>query len=186
MRIKRASSDSRVLIVVPDGEIEDFGTALTLGVANARTTHVSVAEGEVEVRLHGFAPLRLTGGQSWTAHHPEESSTPRTSEAPLLAEHPLPIPSVKIRRPLSPAEHSSRSRASLTRASASAAAAMPVPDDIAAARAEDRAYLKVVELARAGEQRAARAAALDYLARFPHGLRRLELLNLVDPDASDW
>ena len=46
-------------------------------------------------------------------------------------------------------------------------------------RAEDDAYLRIVDLAQRGRVEEARAAAKDYLLRFPNGFRRLEVLNMV-------
>ncbi len=47
------------------------------------------------------------------------------------------------------------------------------------AREEDEAYLHIVSLARAHQLSEARAAAKDYLLRFPNGFRREEVLGVA-------
>src|SRR5262249_38980983 len=57
--LARPSLRARVLIAVPDGTIEDFGTTLRVRVAGGRTTAVDVEQGEVAVRLEGRPEMRL-------------------------------------------------------------------------------------------------------------------------------
>ncbi|HEY0463137.1 MAG TPA: hypothetical protein VGC79_02960 [Polyangiaceae bacterium] len=45
--------------------------------------------------------------------------------------------------------------------------------------AEDDAYLQIVNLLRTGREPEARAKATEYLQRFPHGFRRLEVENIA-------
>jgi TolA-binding protein len=42
-------------------------------------------------------------------------------------------------------------------------------------RAEDAAYLQVIALQRSGDQGSTKAAALEYLHRYPEGFRRAEV-----------
>jgi hypothetical protein len=46
-------------------------------------------------------------------------------------------------------------------------------------RAEDEAYLAIVSLLEQGRAVEARAAALDYLVRFPQGFRRVEVAEVA-------
>jgi hypothetical protein len=62
----RPSADGRkLLVIVPDGEIEDIGTKFRVVVEAGRTVEVSVSEGEVEVRREGHAPERLVAGMTF-------------------------------------------------------------------------------------------------------------------------
>jgi ferric-dicitrate binding protein FerR (iron transport regulator) len=70
----RPSADGRrLLVIVPDGEIEDIGTKFRVVVEAGRTVEVSVSEGEVEVRRERRAPERLVAGMTFRPR-PEPSS----------------------------------------------------------------------------------------------------------------
>ncbi len=60
----RAHGAQRVLIVLPDGELEDRGTIFELEVRDRHTLRVAVHEGRVEVRLQGQASFALKAGES--------------------------------------------------------------------------------------------------------------------------
>jgi Outer membrane lipoprotein len=47
-------------------------------------------------------------------------------------------------------------------------------------RAEDAAYLRVIALQRSGDPLTTKAAARDYLRRYPHGFRRAEVAPLAE------
>jgi len=45
--------------------------------------------------------------------------------------------------------------------------------------AEDTKYIEIVDLVRAGKTSEARAAARDYLERYPNGFRKLEVMDVA-------
>ena len=55
----------------------------------------------------------------------------------------------------------------------------PNAKDALAEKAEDDAYLHIVDLLQRGRTEEARTAAKDYLLRFPNGFRRVEVLNIA-------
>ncbi|HEY3666761.1 MAG TPA: hypothetical protein VGL19_12200, partial [Polyangiaceae bacterium] len=185
----------RVIVAVPDGQIEDLGTVFDVRVSDGHTTHVAVSEGRVSVHLAGLAPLSLGSGEAWDAPVPTPtasaptpassgpasaltvSARPAARAAPLAARAPRlekPPPSVQ---PEAPAGAATPGTAS--------AANEPAPPAGEAARAEDDAYLNLVDLLRAGKDADARAQAKDYLLRFPGGFRRVEVLNIATGGARD-
>lgn len=65
LRVQRPPGGRRVLVVVPDGEIEDVGTAFEVLVAARHTRRVSVHEGRVIVRLARRSPVTVEAGRVW-------------------------------------------------------------------------------------------------------------------------
>ena len=65
LRVQRPPGGRRVLVVVPDGEVEDVGTAFDVVVADRHTERVSVQEGRVIVRLADRAPVTVEAGKAW-------------------------------------------------------------------------------------------------------------------------
>ncbi|HET7540172.1 MAG TPA: FecR domain-containing protein [Polyangiaceae bacterium] len=66
IRVDHTPQRRRLLVVLPDGELEDIGTTFTVSAEAGRTTRVSVESGSVVLRLHGQAPLALSAGDTWT------------------------------------------------------------------------------------------------------------------------
>jgi hypothetical protein len=66
LRVQRPPGGRRVVVAVPDGEIEDVGTAFEVVVADRHTDQVSVDEGRVVVRLADRAAVTLEAGTAWT------------------------------------------------------------------------------------------------------------------------
>jgi hypothetical protein len=160
LRIHRAPNDKRVVLRVPDGEIEDRGTSFHVVVSQGHTMEVGVDEGSVTLRLVGAAPVSLSAGLTW------ERFEPRPSMGRPAA----------IRNPIAPSEMSSIAP---QRARLAPPPALPASRDLPApppdAAAQDAAYLRAIELAREGRDRDAQAAAREYLRRFPDGFRRQEM-----------
>lgn len=157
VRVRRPPGSKRVIVRVPDGELEDIGTVFFVTVVHGRTQRVGVDEGRVVVRLAGSSQFVLSAGESW--ERPEETASPASSVAhapPVAAPSgiPRPVPTAVGRAP-----------ATSTSAAAGAGGASE----------EDEAYLRVIQLTRAGRRDEARAAALEYLRRFPDGFRREEV-----------
>src|SRR5262249_23323843 len=60
LHVKRPPGGRRVIVRVPDGEIEDLGTIFHVVVREGRTASVGVDEGRVTIRIHGLAPLTIS------------------------------------------------------------------------------------------------------------------------------
>ncbi|HTQ04754.1 MAG TPA: hypothetical protein VMI54_12900 [Polyangiaceae bacterium] len=184
LTIKRHAPTDRVFILLPDGEIEDVGTVLTVTSHGGVTEAVRVAQGRVVLRLRDRPPLALAAGESFeraapavtqpvAPARPEEASDTASSAASANDR-----PEARRRPPVPPVSH--RAAASVASAPEVPTAAPPVSSAQAATPlAEDDAYLHVVELVREGRVEDARAAAKSYLLRFPNGFRRVEVLDIA-------
>ncbi len=131
-------------------------------VAEGRTTHVEVEEGSVVLRLRGQPVVVLRAGHTW---EPPLTPVVATSTPPAVALPPSASPAPP-RSPVAAAEVPSADR-----------------DATDALNGEDAAYLRVLALQRAGEQTSMRAAARDYLRRYPSGFRRAEVERLSRPES---
>jgi len=162
LRIHGKPGGRRVLVSLPDGEIEDDGTIFLVAVTGGHAERVSVEEGRVTIRLANASPIILSSGQSW-----ERSVEPHAaSSAPV--------------GPQSPGASASSGASALPRDPARAAlpsrkATSPPATPPAEAAEEDAAYLHVIQLVREGRETEARPAAMEYLRRFPDGFRREEM-----------
>jgi hypothetical protein len=189
--------DKRPLLLrLPDGELEDVGTTFSVRVEHRRTTHVSVVEGRVLLRLEGHAPVLLAAGEHWTA---PSLTAARVPQAPAPTE---PIATVadstqqaRAARPASPALAASPASPDASSRDFKRAVAMlnsgqhlsaatefrrfidNYPPD---ARTEDAAYLRALALHRTGDLEATRSAARAYLRRYPSGFRRAEVERLAE------
>lgn len=155
LRVSRPPNGRRVIVRVPDGEIEDLGTVFHVVVRDGATQRVGVDEGRVAIRLTDRAPITLGSEQSWE----RPPATPAavigsTSTSPLASSAPL------------------------RRTPSSAPVSPPSADE------EDTAYLEVLRLVREHRDTEAKTKAREYLRRFPDGFRREEMgriAKLADP-----
>jgi hypothetical protein len=174
--VRRRAQDPRVIVHVPEGEIEDFGTAFDVHVHAGRTERIAVREGVVVFRRSGAAPLRLSASMEWRASEraaapvPAAAPTPtQTAALPIVAPAPFATPH---RANTSPRAH--------VGATAVPSRAPKIANDAAnAAAAEDAAYLRVLALLREARVAEAKLAAAQYLQKFPNGFRRVELQKLT-------
>jgi hypothetical protein len=124
IRVEPTPGRRRLLVIVPDGEIEDIGTRFTVSADAGRTTRVSVQSGSVVLRLKGQPPLALAAGETWsppsradgarcTSCAPAASVEPALMLPPASAAIPaLPLPSASSAMLASPpSSASSRSPA---------------------------------------------------------------------------
>jgi anti-sigma factor ChrR (cupin superfamily) len=81
LRVRRASPDDRVLVLVPDGEIEDVGTVFSVEVAEGHTQRVAVTEGSVSLRRRGEPPVALRAGEAWVRPAPAALADPEGQPA---------------------------------------------------------------------------------------------------------
>jgi hypothetical protein len=192
----------RLVVALPDGELEDDGTVFSVNVAGAKTTAVSVTAGSVTLRLKGRAERRLSAGESFldegahgaapakpldgaaTGRTPAESGTPTDERSVPPLEQRL-APSSASARPKTRALTDAEACPDVPRFEdcvatfkrgeyAAAAAAFSRYSAGCARHAEDATYLQMVALARAGHTSEARAVAHSYLERFPAGFRHQE------------
>lgn len=191
IRVNHAAPERRLLVILPDGELEDIGTTFSVSADAGRTTRVTVQDGSVVLRLHGKPPLALGAGDSWTAApappvapspaHDPSPALPRSAKparaaapAPVLSPEPQPEaeaepdPSADFRAAMAALNGGSNARA----ATLFSAFLAEHPRD---SRAEDAAYLRVLALQRAGDINVMKRAAAEYLTRYPRGFRRAEV-----------
>jgi FecR protein len=190
------SHERRLLVMVPDGEIEDIGTRFRVVVQNGATSEISVSEGQVEYRKEGAAPLRLIAGMTYRPV-PAEGERQTAADAVLAPQgvaasaNTSPVAAV----PATASANEAKQRGVIARpalsgapntstAARSASAEPPAASQKAppGLTAEDVAYMRVVHLMRAGHTAKARAAAQQYLADFPAGLRRGEMQSVIKAD----
>ena len=163
LHVKHQPGSKRVVVHVPDGEIEDLGTIFHVVVAHGRTQRVGVDEGRVTIRLGHMTPITISSGASW--ERPEEPTAPAVAPSALPSARPegSSVAAVPRRAPTS------------DRSAAPPAAA---PSAMSAAR-EDQAYLQTIRLLREGRDVEAKAAAREYLRLFPDGFRRDEMTRVA-------
>jgi hypothetical protein len=187
IRVQPTQPRRRLLVILPDGELEDIGTTFSVSADGVHTTRVSVQEGSVVLRLRGQPPLALAAGDAWSPPAPAPTDSAPDSPRAAAAAPPLQSSAARKASPSAPAAISSaRDAAAEFRAAMSAfdsgdhARAVALfsafidaqPHD---ARAQDAAYLRVLALQRSGDTDARQRAARDYLARYPRGFRRAEV-----------
>lgn len=196
IHVERRSGAPRLLVVLPDGELEDTGTTFTVSADNRHTTRVAVRKGSVVLRLRGESPVAIGAGDVWTPSAPPApapacpSSALSSCAAPSAAPSSTSTPREPPTRATAPASGLARDPSAGFRA---AMAALNRGDDREAAekfasfvaahpsdlQAEDAAYLRVIALQRTGDRAAMKQAALEYLHRYPAGFRRAEVQKLV-------
>jgi TolA-binding protein len=82
IRVDHARSAPRLLVLLPDGELEDIGTAFTVSVDAGRTSRVTVQEGKVVLHLGGKPALALSAGAIWTPDPAPALASAITSAGP--------------------------------------------------------------------------------------------------------
>jgi hypothetical protein len=188
-----ASHRQRLLVVLPDGELEDIGTTFTVSAGNGHTERVTVHEGSVLLRLRGRSPIALSAGESWpstpTAAAGAPIITPPPSDERPTRPGPLRRQKVATLPPPALADAAGRDASEQFRA---AVRLFDSDDDCSAAsgflqfasqhpndsRAEDASYLRVIALHRCGSNDEMKEAARAYLNVYPKGFRRAEVERL--------
>ncbi len=189
IHVEHSSGDRRLLVVLPDGELEDTGTTFTVRAEDGHTTRVTVEEGRVVLRLRGRPPVLVGPGDSWMASIPapaaSASAMPPSESAP--SERVAPPPTTP--RPQSSPPVGSTLASDPSVDFRAAMDSLDVGDNHEAAtkfasflerhprdpHAEDAAYLRVIALQRSGDTSRMREAALAYLRLYPTGFRHAEV-----------
>jgi hypothetical protein len=190
IRVHHSLSGPRLLVALPDGELEDIGTTFAVSAQDDHTTRVTVQEGRVVLRLRDRPPRIIGSGETWV---PEVQALVASAAA---ATEPVPSTQIPL---LGPSPRSPPSAASVASALAPSSAefrsamdALDRGDNHEAAthftsflakhprdpRAEDAAYLRVIALQRCGDARGMKEAAQEYLRRYPAGFRYAEVERL--------
>ena len=192
VHVDHSFKQHKLVMTLPDGELEDIGTTFDVSAERDHTTRVAVREGRVLLRLHGRPSLTIGAGETWT---------PRDPVPPARTEPVPPDPVPPARQPASFVPNAPLLRSSSSDSarsldiSAEFRAAMDAlgrGDNCDAARmfeiflvkhsrdprAEDAAYSRVIALERCGDSRTMKQAAEEYLLRYPAGFRRAEVERL--------
>lgn len=170
IRVRRDGDARRVVVLVPDAEIEDIGTVFEVDVSSGHLQSLRVSEGAVILRRPSSTPVSIARGETWQRAEPAGATVSPSPPAPVTSAPEIALSAL----PAAPAP-SARSRP-VPSVTTSAAPQGSTADEGAA---EDAAYLEVFRLSRAGRSEEARAAANDYLRRFPNGFRRDEVRKLA-------
>lgn len=123
--VRRHEDGRRLLVVVPDGEIEDIGTRFSVVVHDGVTTEIGVSEGEVEFRRKGAAPVRLIAGMTYRPWSPETASA-IAATGPKLAAAPSSEPTTAATSAAVPSAASVSASAAPTAMLAAVPSAAPV------------------------------------------------------------
>lgn len=181
LAVAHGAQARRLVVSVPDGEIDDIGTAFRIEVAHGQLRTVQVRDGAVVVRLLGGAPVFLVAGEHWD--RPAAPPPPPVAPAPIapapIAPAPVaPHPSPRASSPASELAAAVRLLDANDLAGATAALRAFIAHHATDPRAEDASYLLVIALDRRGDRTGAAVAARAYLERYPHGFRRAEVESL--------
>lgn len=90
IQVRHSFRERSLIVLLPDGELEDTGTTFAVSVADGRTVRVTVEEGSVALRIRGRAPIAISAGQEWAEAPPGlgASTTAATSSAHFPAGEP--------------------------------------------------------------------------------------------------
>jgi hypothetical protein len=193
VHVDHSSGQERLLVVLPDGELEDTGTTFTVSAEDGHTTRVGVQEGHVVLRVRGQAAAAIGPGETWMPSAPPAAYASASAVRPADTLAAAPSDAVERTTPppslAAPAASAHASNASVDFRTAMTALDLGDNPQAAAAfasflekhsgdpRAEDASYLRVIALQRSGDRAGMRQAALEYLHRYPTGFRHSE----VDP-----
>ena len=99
IQVDHSASLRKLLVVLPDGELEDIGTTFSVTASAGHTTQVSVQDGQVVLRLGGAPPRSLGAGDAWTSMPASPVIVTASAEArPASAPPTRPAPRVKLAR----------------------------------------------------------------------------------------
>lgn len=169
----------KLLVKVPDGEVEDIGTTFHVTVHDGRTVRVVVDDGRVVVHTKesGAHGRIVSAGEVWEAAPPlasSDPSVPAPSATPAPTASTVTSPAKVTATP--PHDRPKALAASAAKSDGSSTPNEAVPASVPSSSVgEDTAYLTVVRLLREGRRDEAKAAARRYVVLYPGGLRRKEM-----------
>ena len=169
----------KLLVKVPDGEVEDIGTVFHVTVREGHTVRVGVDEGRVVVHTAGSGPHGrvVSAGEVWEATPVATSaSLPAASAVPSPSSTPSSVSSTAKVADATPHDRPKALGASPAKSESSSTTNKALPPTAPSSSVgEDTAYLTVVRLLREGRRDEAKAAARRYVVLYPGGLRRKEM-----------
>jgi len=177
IHVVHAPGSRRLLVVLPDGELEDTGTTFSVSALPAHTTRVAVRDGSVVLRLRGKSPVTLGPGETWTpAGQAAASSTlgvspsPSGEPAPQAPARPSAASSASLSSPalgVSPSPSSGLARRLASRSAESPAEPMvnaPAPDP-------SIEFRRAVSALTRGDERVAADGFTEFIAKHPRDPR---------------
>jgi hypothetical protein len=193
IRVDHAVPGRRLVVALPDGELEDVGTTFTVSANGEHTTRVVVEEGRVVLRLRGRPSVDVVPGEAWSPRPPPalvplvappSAEPPRqdTGHAPQRASRPIrarPTEVADVADPLVDFRAASGALRAGDNRRAATAFARFLGEHPRDPMAEDAAYLRVIALQRMGADVDMKRAAEEYLRRFPTGFRHAEIERLA-------
>jgi hypothetical protein len=190
IHVDHSAGQERLLVVLPDGELEDTGTTFTVCAQDGHTTRVAVQEGHVVLRVLGQVAVVIGAGETWTPGARPAASLSESAAPPVGTVAAAPLDAVEQTTPhflLPPAASALSSKASVDFRTAMTAFDIGDNHQAAAAfarflekhprdpRAEDASYLRVIALQRSGDRAGMKQAAFEYVRRYPEGFRQSEV-----------
>jgi hypothetical protein len=181
VRSSAKGPDDRLLVRVPDGEIEDVGTEFTVLVGAGRTRRIEVSEGQVVFRAKDGSERGIEAGRRWelddsaeamkTPEGPPktalgETAVPPRADAVPSAVEGIPVAQRRGREPTTPGPRRGSAAASSPSAEGSAKA-LGSPTTPDAAGAASRLFADAVGALRAGHVSAAAFAFERFIESFP-------------------
>lgn len=191
IQVDHSSGEGRLVIALPDGELEDIGTIFTVSVEDGHTGRVAVKKGHVVLRMHDRPPVAIGPGDTWVPEAvsafasaaPTAEPAPNGLHAPSVGSasalpSPAPAPTLVAPDPLVDFRAAMAALDVGDNRQAATAFASFLEKHPRAPRAEDAAYLRVIALQKSGDSDATKEAASDYLRRYPKGFRHSEVERL--------
>ena len=192
LHVDHSSTHShRLLVILPDGELEDTGTTFTVSADGEHTTRVEVQDGSVMLRVRGQLAVAIGPGGTWSpgptlakpvsaSTAPPAEPTPNDRAAQPLRSAPPPNPPEPLAFAVAtdPSDDFRAAMATLDtgdNAGAASAFAGFIARHPRDPRAEDAAYLRIIALRRNGDRDGMKQAAAEYLRRYPSGFRHAEV-----------
>jgi hypothetical protein len=81
IHVSHAPGQRPVLVLLPDGELEDTGTTFTVSAEGGHTTRVAVEEGSVILRINGQRSVSIGAGETWSLSSREAALPSPSSSA---------------------------------------------------------------------------------------------------------
>lgn len=179
IRVTHSRGSVPLLVVLPDGELEDIGTTFSVSAEAGRTTRVEVEDGSVLLRLRGHAPIAIAAGQDWNATPSPPAAASRGAPSQAEVAPAPPAPSASATAAANDAADEFRSAMDALHSGRSADAAGQFARFVARhprdPRAQDATYMRILALQATGDTVAMKAAAEEYLRAYPKGFRRNEV-----------
>jgi hypothetical protein len=167
IHVDHSSGEERLLVVLPDGELEDTGTTFTVSAEDGRTMRVAVQEGSVVLRMRDQLPVAVVAGSTWgpqarPAAAACASAAPPAEPAPSGRPSP-PAPSPRTpRRPPAPSVTAPTAPSVTAPTAPSATAPRPEPS------VDFRAAMAALDV---GDNAEAAAAFASFLVKHPRDPR---------------